>query len=276
MTHDEAIQQLLAEYKIADKEALRNLFIDGISRGEIHFGIKVYSAMKHFYEHSFSQIVISDTGDCLKNDSLLANEFKKPLFDRKYISFHNMDKHKQQEIMNNGISIPCHICSSSFSYPTETEYGGNSVYSMLQCLRADNQSDTIDRSLISDESLEILYTILSTLLQTEDEDNIRIVFKKLKKQDFFKRWKELSDMITAEEWLQDILEILGWLGILHTEKHKGAFYEYYNYGNPQLSTHNSDWDYPVDFWRGKYGLDKDALMFWFEGYSKINEIITVR
>lgn len=275
MTHDEAIQQLLAEYKIAGKEELTNLFIDGISRGEIHFGIKVYSAMKHFYEHSFSQIIISDTGDCLKNDSLLANEFKKPLFDRRYTSFHNMDKHKQQEIMSNGISSPCHICSSSFSYPIEAEFGKNNIYSMLQCLRADNQSDTIDKSSIAVESLEILYSILSTLLQAKDDDNIRTIFKKLKKQEFFKSWKKSLDMVTAEEWLQDILEILGWLGILHTEKHKGAFYEYYNYGNPQLSTHNSDWDYPVDFWRGKDGLDKEALMFWFEGYPKINEILNM-
>ena len=76
--------------------------------------------------------------------------------------------------------------------------------------------------------------------------------------------------------LQAILETLGVCGILHTEKHTEPFYKYINLAVAPRSSHNSDWQYPVDFWKGKNGIDWIAFHHWFGEYEEIkNEIVLI-
>ena len=35
----------------------------------------------------------------------------------------------------------------------------------------------------------------------------------------------------------------------------------------------SDWNYPVDFWRGKNGIDKIAFQYWFGEYDELEKIL---
>lgn len=61
---------------------------------------------------------------------------------------------------------------------------------------------------------------------------------------------------------------MGYLSILHTEKYRGSFYEF-NEGCTPRSSRSSDWNYPVDFWRGKNGIDKIAFQYWFGEYDEL-------
>ncbi len=66
------------------------------------------------------------------------------------------------------------------------------------------------------------------------------------------------------------LEILGFCGILETEKHKGYLTNYTNPGLAPAKTHRSDWAYPVDFWTAKDGINREAFNFWFGDYKEIS------
>jgi len=99
------------------------------------------------------------------------------------------------------------------------------------------------------------------------------VYKLLKKKEFFKHWKKEEKRISvkfAELALQRLLEIMGYLSILHTEKYRGSFYEF-NEGCTPRSSRSSDWNYPVDFWRGKNGIDKIAFQYWFGEYDELEK-----
>src|SRR5882724_1221441 len=66
-----------------------------------------------------------------------------------------------------------------------------------------------------------------------------------------------------------LLEILGFCSILETEQHSGYLTKYMNPGLAPSKTHRSDWAYPVDFWTGKNGINRDAFQFWFGNYREI-------
>jgi hypothetical protein len=44
------------------------------------------------------------------------------------------------------------------------------------------------------------------------------------------------------------------------------------YTNPGLApskSHSSNWAWPVDFWTGKDGINRDAFDFWFGDYKEM-------
>jgi len=67
--------------------------------------------------------------------------------------------------------------------------------------------------------------------------------------------------------IRSLIEILGCCGILTSEKRTGPLYEYINIASSPRKSNRSDWSYPVCFWTGQDGLDKDAYDFWFGGLS---------
>ena len=72
----------------------------------------------------------------------------------------------------------------------------------------------------------------------QESDGIRYVYKLLKKKEFFKHWKKEEKRISvkfAELALQRLLEIMGYLSILHTEKYRGSFYEFNEGCTPRSS-----------------------------------------
>ena len=176
----------------------------------------------------------------------------------------------------------CYICSSSFEkdiekYPFNPKYGVNEsdVFHMVQCLQQENRESV---NFLYDpkqqkEGLSILKEIFETITSVQESDGIRYVYKLLKKKEFFKHWKKEEKRISvkfAELALQRLLEIMGYLSILHTEKYRGSFYEF-NEGCTPRSSRSSDWNYPVDFWRGKNGIDKIAFQYWFGEYDELEK-----
>lgn len=284
MTHNEAIKLLVKEAASSDKKRLTELFLQTLVNGQIHFGLQVLSKMKTFHVHSYSYLNISKTGDKFKDERLIKKEYKKPILERNVIAFEDMPKEQQAEIVNQTKIQHCILCSCQFErnleeYPYDPLIGpcGDNIYEMLQCLWQENkesQSFLYNQGL-QNEGLYILKEIFETIISVQKSDGIRDVFKLLKKRDFFKHWKKEGKCIDAEFCaelaLQNLLEIMGYLGILHTEKYKGAFYEYYNGGCSPRSSGRSDWNYPVDFWRGTNGIDKVAFQYWFGEYKELEK-----
>lgn len=280
MTHNETIELLVKEAASSDRKQLTELFLQTLSSGRLHFGLQVLSKMKTYHIHSFSQINISKTGDYLKDDRLRAKEFRKPVLEREYIAFEDMTKEQQDKIMANP-SCPCHLCSCwlesdirRYSYDPLHGLFGFDIYDMLQCLLQEKK-ECIDFSYTiqqRNEGLNILKDIFEVILSMQETDGIRDVYKSLKRSEFFKYWKKEEKRIgiDASFVLQCLLEIMGYLGILHTEKYRGAFYEYTD-GCPPRSSGHSDWHYPVDFWRGKDSIDKSAFQYWFGEYKELEK-----
>lgn len=282
MTHNEAIELLLKEYTSSDKKQLTELFIQTLPIGRIHFGLQVLSKMKTYYVHSYSIYDIPKTGDFYKDERLWIKENKKLFLERKYLSFENMTVEQQREIMDEPTINSCYICSSSFEkdiekYPFNPKYGVNEsdVFHMVQCLQQENRESVnfLYDSKQQKEGLSILKEIFETITSVQESDGIRYVYKLLKKKEFFKHWKKEEKRISvkfAELALQRLLEIMGYLSILHTEKYRGSFYEF-NEGCTPRSSRSSDWNYPVDFWRGKNGIDKIAFQYWFGEYDELEK-----
>ena len=38
--------------------------------------------------------------------------------------------------------------------------------------------------------------------------------------------------------------------------------------------HSSDWLYPVDWWKGRDGINQDALKFWFGEYEDLQSLFS--
>lgn len=110
------------------------------------------------------------------------------------------------------------------------------------------------------EDFRIFNAILDTLRSLEAQTKPTQVHRYLKKIDGFK---------ASVHQCRVLLEALGIAGILETEKHKGYLTHYTNPGLAPSKSHKSDWAYPVDFWTGADGVNKEALAFWFGAYPEI-------
>ena len=53
------------------------------------------------------------------------------------------------------------------------------------------------------------------------------------------------------------------------DKYKGLLHQYTNLAIAPHKTHSSDWEYPIDFWTGKDGINKEAFKFWFGNYTEL-------
>lgn len=283
MTHNEALELLLKEYANSDRKRLTDLFIQTLPIGRIHFGLQILSKMKTYYVHSYSIYDIPKTGDFDKDENLWIKENKKPFSERKYLTFENMTVEQQKEIMEEPTRTPCLICSSCFEkdiekYPFNPEYGvhESNVFHMVECLQQENRESIsfVYNDKQQKDGLNILEEVFDIITSVQESDGIRYVYKLLKKTEFFKYWKHEEKRIRVEFYaelaLQHLLEIMGYLSILHTEKYRGSFYEF-NEGITPRSSRSSDWNYPVDFWRGKNGIDKIAFQYWFGEYKELEK-----
>lgn len=283
MIHDEVIAEMFEEFSLADKKKYTDLFLHSFSTGFVDISIQVYSLMRTYHRHSFSQIFIPDIEDRFKRERLRVKEFKRPVLERTYITFKDMEDSKKEKILE-APHTPCHICSSYFKNYSlieerEFRFTATDIYKMLEVLRRANEFKSVLE--IDSDNFLILIHIMQEIELSKPSEGIRDVFKRIKKSTFYNQWKKRivennSDSSYLEVSLQTVLEILGWIGVLHTEKHKGAFYEFVNYGNSPRSSRSSDWDYPVDFWRGKDGIDWGAFNYWFDTYPVLENISKVK
>lgn len=272
MVHDSAIKKLFNEYEKVDRKIYIDSFLSSFSTNTFNSSLYALAIMKTFPLHSFT-----------KPD--------------KYAGI-ALDCHKhwdEESLKHNREHSPCPICSSMYKSRENDNmdwyftYGlpVDDVYSLLYVITETNNAKHKYRPCEND--FMIFRTIIEILRNASHDMKIRDVHKEMKKQDFFKEWvcKEKwfrkssvckdTDLPTPtsamEEKLQFVLATLGVCGILHSQKHLGAFYQYTNLASAPRSSHSSDWQYPVDFWKGENSIDWNAFHYWFGEYNELKCII---
>lgn len=106
----------------------------------------------------------------------------------------------------------------------------------------------------------IFNEILNVIIEAESGEKLTSIIKKIRAIDGFD--------ITTDQ-CRYLLETLGFCGIMDTKEHKGYLTCFTNPGLAPSKSHSSNWAYPVDFWTGGDGINRDALKFWFGEYKEI-------
>jgi len=119
---------------------------------------------------------------------------------------------------------------------------------------------TLEDVTPSAADLSIFNAIIDILLHAGDAAKPNEVAKKL---------RTIPGFTANVDQCKCLLEILGFCSILETKKHPGYFKKYTNPGLAPSKSHSSNWAYPVDFWTGKDGINREALAFWFGDYPEI-------
>jgi hypothetical protein len=121
-------------------------------------------------------------------------------------------------------------------------------------------------------NLEILNNEITPEPNKEDIDILKKTISTIHECDVADRPAQLEKRLSlilksnsAERKL--IIDMFGICGILETKDHKGFFENYIPYQNRSLRPVNkTDWEYPVDWWIGKDGINEDSLNFYFADY----------
>ena len=90
------------------------------------------------------------------------------------------------------------------------------------------------------------------------------------KKDIVRRIRDIKLFKSKKIQIECLLQTLGFCGILETEKHKSPFHGYINLGTAPKRSHNSNWEYPVDFWTPADGINREAFKFWFGNYPELS------
>ncbi|SIT01231.1 hypothetical protein SAMN05421766_10710 [Zobellia uliginosa] len=233
LTHDELINEIFFKYKESDKKKYTSLFLSSFSTNKLNFrsGLPVFAIMQTFPKHSFK----------LREGQTL-----------------------------DGIT-PCEVCSNfnNIEYDTDLieecflEVGGLISHSLLIYYYYLLETNKLEVTQPTESDFRIFSEILTILLEANEKDTVKkTIQSKIGKIKGFK-----SDA----EQRQALLETLGYCSILETQEHKGLLNNYLNLAIAPTKTHSSDWKYPVDFWLGKDGINKEAFKFWFGEYSQLDK-----
>ncbi|MCH5535098.1 hypothetical protein L6227_21655 [Pseudomonas syringae pv. syringae] len=109
------------------------------------------------------------------------------------------------------------------------------------------------------ESVSSLEKLLNIIRSSDSEDTPIILEKKIRNALTVKMSKEES---------RGLLDLLGHIGVLESPEHKGFIDTFKNLGLVPRKSRSTDWSYPVDFWKGEYGVNEKAVDFWFGDYLK--------
>ena len=290
VTHDEIIEKMFFEYQRADKNKYVDLFLSGLSKHKIYLGMAALGYMHNFPNHKFC--LLEEWVNRLEDrrpincKSVIKQQYMLNVLNRNFLRFENLSPDLQEKVKKGdvgGYSYPCAICSGYYNESCSEDiknfwlnngsmHTSNELF--LFWLEYTNSQTNIPKPTIED--FEVFQVILNSILSIDENEGIRHVLKKIKKQEFYKQWyydirkeKIANDQSTeylsnfVEYRIQLILEMLGFCGILHTEKNKAPFYEFDNIPMANRSSPRSDWQPPVDFWRGKNAIDINVFDYWF-------------
>lgn len=249
ITHDELIELIFQEYMECNQTKYTSLFLSSLSSRILRYrsGLSALAILQSFPKHSHT----------VKEDSSI----NKSMYDK----MSDDDKEFVVHLM------PCAICSSMEKINLDNEYwelteecfsdvGGlvdHDLFSYYYFLRQSNKLEWIQPV---ESDFKIFSEILSLLINAEEKDNVRTIQSKIGKIKGFK---------SNQEQRHVLLETLGYCGILETPEHKGLRQTYTNLGTAPRKSHSSDWNYPVDYWLGKNGINKANFKFWFGEYKEL-------
>jgi hypothetical protein len=103
------------------------------------------------------------------------------------------------------------------------------------------------------EDYEILNQLLNTIQEFPHQGKIRDLEKALK-----------TVLKSNKEEREVLLHILGYCSILAGDEYPGFMAKFIPFGERELPNHSkNDWDYPVCWWTGKSGLNREAAKLIF-------------
>ncbi|HCA3821062.1 TPA: hypothetical protein MPI06_004442, partial [Salmonella enterica subsp. enterica serovar Stanleyville] len=122
------------------------------------------------------------------------------------------------------------------------------------------QHSRLERVQPTEDDFLIFNEVIKIVAEAEQGEKLTSIVKKIRAIDKFK--------ITTDQ-CRYLLETLGFCGIMETKEHKGYLTHFTNPGLAPSKSHSSNWAYPVDFWIGGDGINREALEFWFGEYKSI-------
>lgn len=243
MGHDELIKFIFKEYRIADKEKYTNLFLSSLSthRLEWRSGLPVLAVMQSFPFHHF------------QSNPLPPN-------------FMFLSEEDQDFVIKR---MPCKICSNYREEFVDSnnqnfdDCGGLLDYNLDTFYRYLKETNDMENVFPNESDINIFMQLLRHIQEIDYNETIKKGITPLK--------RKIKEFETNSFELQLIFETLGYCSILETKEHKGLLHQYTNLSVAPRKKYNSDWHYPIDFWTGKDGINKDALNYWFGRYLSATE-----
>lgn len=171
---------------------------------------------------------------------------------------------------------PCKICNIDSRNGIEKEdynfflgiasrSGGIPVFNLKFCIvlltEFNKLADNTPEPKKTD--ISIFYEIMNCLVDASPQETL--------KKDIVGKIKKLQLFNTKKIQTQCLLQTLGFCGILETAQHKSPFHKYVNLELAPKKSHNSDWEYPVDFWTPADGINQEAFKFWFGNYPQFEK-----
>ncbi|PKH51592.1 hypothetical protein CXF68_13260 [Tenacibaculum sp. Bg11-29] len=249
MTHNILIEKIFEQYEVINKHKITSLFLSSLSSKNLKWrsGLSVYAIMQSFPKHEYT----------LREDASINNAF-----------FKKMSPSDKEFTLSR---FPCKFCADvnqlagnkEFTIECFNEVGGIIGFSLFDYYYNLEQFNEFIDAKPSNEDFRIFSEIITILLEADEKDTVKkTVLSKIGKIKGFKSDKEQR---------QALLETLGYCSILETDEHKGFLKKYTNFASAPKKSHSSDWNYPVDFWLGKEGINKEAFKFWFGEYPQLEK-----
>ncbi len=169
----------------------------------------------------------------------------------------------------------CKICNSpswigiednhyEFYRNLAKEFGGFDFFDIKFCVVVLTEFNKISSDIIKPNETD--FTIFSDIMDCLMGASIQYTLKK----DIVRKIKGIRAFKTNKYRTKSLLQTLGYCGILETEQHKSPFHGYVDLGMAPKKSHNSDWEYPVDFWTPADGINREAFKFWFGNYPELS------
>lgn len=114
----------------------------------------------------------------------------------------------------------------------------------------------------TEDDFKIFSDILTIISEAEGTATPTKVQKQLRLVKGFK---------STEEQRRALMTTLGYCSMLETEKHKGFLHTFSNMCQVPRKSRSTDWYYPIDWWMGSDGLNKEAVKFWFGDYPQLKK-----
>ena len=164
----------------------------------------------------------------------------------------------------------CAICCGAPSQKVKRSFlntcrfmtGGLVGYNIYELAFDLQQHNILQLCEPTEEDFRIFSDILMVLSEADDAATPTKVQKLLRLVKGFK---------STEEQRRAVMTTLGYCSVLETDKHKGFLHAFSNMCQVPRKSRSTDWRYPIDWWMGSDGLNKEAVKFWFGDYPQLRK-----
>ena len=230
--HD-ALVSVTAEYASSiSRELVVASFIDSLSSRTLHRRAVLgsYAVARHLMKHEIEKKVynVPGVGKKEKGPCLYCGEYDSGGVDEDYIASVNSLRHSVGGLNFTSLEDTC-VHLRFFLEEAETDFNLEGFSNLSRFLEIAN-------------GLPAMATLTDLVKSTKDA------------------------LASTTNERRSLIENLGACGVLQSKDHPSFFNEFIPYEvrlERWMTRHNNDWQYPVQWWRGRDGVDSKAVRFWF-------------